>query len=197
MQDNEIFMNYIGDNYNQLKKRMKGYCFNKSIIFNEDVFQSTIIRCYDLITKNKTMKDNTPSGIENFFFMAFKTNIVRELEYAYIKNRDYNITGDALKDKYEEYKETETTQDEKVSRDMYLDFSTKYILNLIEQNFSPVDFHLFKIKLFYTCTYKRLKELTKIKDCKNRIIKINEWVKQNITKQEINKAFEEYCDNLY
>ena len=197
MTDNEYFLDYIGKNYDEIKKRFKSYCYNKHQPWSEDIFQETIIKCHDLIKKNGEIKDKSNQGIENLFFMAFKTNIIRELEYAYVKNRDENITGEALKDKYEEYKQyNEISSEDKVLKDAFQDFSVNYILSKVEENFNTIDFRLFRIKLFYNTTYKKIKELTKIGNSKQRIVNVQKWIKDNISKEELKEAFEEYQQQL-
>lgn len=197
MQDNELFLKYVADNYSYLQKKMKSWAFNTHRTFDEDVFQTTILKIYDLITKNGKAKDNSDYGFECLFFRAFSLNTDREQQYAVNKLRDLNVMPEDINPLYENYvNENAITQDEKVLKDLFLDFSTSYILNKLEENFNSVDFHLYRIKLYYQCTYKKLKELTKVKDCKQRIVKMNEWIKSNITKQEIQSKFEEYCENI-
>lgn len=196
MRDSEQFITYIGEHYQELMKRFKSFCFNKNYPWDYDIFQSTILKCYNLIEK-QGLKDLSPDGIENYFFKAFKVNTIREQEYAYIANRDDNYTSESLIDAYEDYKtKNEQTAQQKVLDDAFQDFTIKYIVDVVEQEFDTISSHLFRIKLFYGCTYKRLKELTKIKDCKQRILKINEWLRENINKKDLYELFDEYQQNM-
>lgn len=197
VRDCEYFIQFIGDHYDQIKKQMRAYCFNQNKPWDEDIFQNTILKCYTTIEKQGTIKDKSDQGILNYFFMSFKTNIIREEGYAYKKYRDDNVDTPQLYELYEDYKNLfELTEDEKVLLDMYKDYAVKYILEQVEKNFSDIDYRLFSIKLYYKCTYKRLKEMTKIKDVKTRVMRINEWIKTNITKNEIQKSFDEYVENI-
>lgn len=196
MRDSEQFITYIGEHYQELMKRFKSFCFNKNYPWDYDIFQTTILKCYNLIEK-QGLKDLSPDGIENYFFKAFKVNTIREQEYAYIANRDDNYTSESLIDAYEDYKtKNEQTAQQKVLDDAFQDFTIKYIVDVVEQEFDTISSHLFRIKLFYGCTYKRLKELTKIKDCKQRILKINEWLRENINKKDLYELFDEYQQNM-
>lgn len=197
MTDSEIFMNYIGENYKQLKKRFKAFCFDKSVPWSEDVFQTTIVRCYDAISKKGKLNDKSSYGIESFFFMAFKTNSIRELEYAYNKNRDSNFDSTNISDAYEKYKETnDIDAEEKVTNDLFNDFCIKTILDSVEENFELIDYRLFKIKTFSGYSYKKISDLTHIRDCKNRIVKVKNWVKQNISRKDLEMLFDKYQQQI-
>lgn len=82
MNDAELFLNYVGENYDKLLLTMKKYSINKTGKFDEDIFSDTILRCYDNIVKKQFLKDGTPQGIQNFIFKAFSNNILREKQYA-------------------------------------------------------------------------------------------------------------------
>ena len=198
MRDNEKFLDYVARNYTYLVKHLKAWCWNTGRDYNDDIFSETILKIYDLISKNGTAKDNTDYGFECLIFRAFSTNTDRETQYARNKYKDTNITADTmLFDAYEEFKlNNEITPEDKVNKDLYTDFAINYLLNKIENNFDIQSYRLFRIKLFYNCTYQKLKLLTGVKDCKQRCVKVQTWLKQNITRKEIENAFEQYKDSL-
>lgn len=193
----QIFINTMGKLYEEVKKTMKAFCFNKKKPWSEDLFQDTLVKCYDSIVRNG-LRDKTENGCKNYFFMSFKTNIIRETQYAYNKLRDSNIDNDIVKDLYEAYvNEFEITEEEKIKQDLYHDFILQYILKKVENNFSLIDYRLFSIKTFYQCTYKKLKSLTHITDVKKRIQNINEWLINNIDVHEVNEKFELFYNINY
>lgn len=194
IKDNEKFLKYVNKNYTYLQRHLKAWCFNTHRVFNQDIFQDTIIKIYNLIEKKGKVNDSSDRGFECYFFMAYKQNLLRESEYARIKQRDDNNSN--LFDQYEDYKNQELTTEEKVLSDAKKDYAVKYILMRIEENFPTQDFRLYRIKLYYACTYKKLVEMTNVKDAKTRIMRINRWVKDNITKKEIDEAFEELQEQL-
>lgn len=196
-QDNELFLQYVADNYKYLEKKNKAWAYNTHREFNEDIFSQTILNIYELLTKNGKAKDNSDYGFECLFFRAFSTNTDRESQYARNKYKDGNVTSEQLFDFYEDWKNgNEITPEEKVEKDLYNDFAINYILNKVEQNFDIQSYRLYRIKLFYNCTYVQLKELTKVKDCKAKCTKIQKWLKENIKRKEVEKAFEEYKETL-
>lgn len=197
MNDNEKFLQYVNSNYDYLQRKLKAWAFNTGRKFSEDIFQETIIKIYELITKNKKAKDPSDYGFECLFFRSFSTNTLRQAQYAYVKYRSEDITADTqIFDAYEDFKSSDSSPEEKVESDLFKDFATRYLLCAVEDNFDDLDYRLFRIKIFYQCTYKKLKELTKIKDAKQRCVKINNWLKSNIDRKDIEKAFEQYQDNL-
>ena len=192
----DTFIVTLGNMYGQVKKQMKAFCFNKGKPWSEDLFQDTLLKCYDSICRNG-LRDTSELGCLNYFFMSFKTNIIRETQYAYNKLRDTNIDNDIIKDLYEDYCNNNLlTEEEKIKQDLYQDFILQYILTKVEENFPLVDYRLFSIKMFYKCTYKRLKELTHIKDVKKRLQTIQDWLKNNIDRHQIDDEFEKYYNYI-
>lgn len=191
--DKDKFLTYVNTNYNYLQRHLKAWAFNTHRTFSQDIFQDTIIKIYNLIDKNGSARDNSDYGYECLFFRAYSTNLDREQQYARNKLRDDNSN---LFEQYETYKSNEMTTEEKVLSDAKKDYAVKYILYKVEENFPIQDFRLYRIKLYYGCTYKKLVEMTKVKDCKQRVMRINRWIKENITKKEIEDAFDELQSEL-
>lgn len=131
-------------------------------------------------------------GIECFWFKAFCTNIKREKQYARNLCRDLNV--DATMELDKQFNGDEELQ-EKIRRHVYDDWLVVYILNIVEHNFDSLSFHCFR--LYYIIpkmTYLKLKELTKVKDCKKRVITITKWLKETINKEDVIKEFNKYYD---
>lgn len=101
MNDAQLFINTINDNYEEIKQELTNYCDSVSKTFDEDIFQDTILKCYLLIEKQGEMKDPSYQGIKNYLFMSFKINMNREKQYARNQKRDDNISD--LNDLYERY----------------------------------------------------------------------------------------------
>lgn len=198
MEDKDKFMQYVSNNYQYLQKKMRSWAFNTHRQYSEDIFHTTILRIYDYLKKNGKAKDNSDYGFESLFFRSFSTNTDRETQYAYNKYRDNNQQDNKnLFDAYESFKENnEITVEEKIDKDLFTDFSINFLLKQVEDNFDIIDYRLFKIKLFMGCTYKKIIEITNIKDAKQRIIKINNWIKDNIHIKDIEKQYEKYKNSL-
>lgn len=71
MNNADEFLHYIADN----EKRLK-YNLSKNITYNadifDDVFQDTVVKCYDTIVKNNVMVDD----FTRYFFIAAKWNYI-------------------------------------------------------------------------------------------------------------------------
>ena len=190
MKDEELFINHINDHYAELKNKYFKFCIENHYAWSEDIFSDTILKCYESIEK-RGIKDKTAYGMESYFFKAFKNNTLLEGVYARNKKRDRNITSDNINDVYERwYNETHNPSVNKILHDLFVDFSTLYVMTKVEENFDNEHFYLFKIKTLCNYTFKQLAEKTTIKASRKKFITVARWVRENITKEEIKKAFE-------
>ena len=189
MNDATLFINYINDHYQEIYNSFLAFCNNKNYKFDADIFQDTILKCYKLIEKQGYLKDTTEKGIKNYFFMAFKQNLQRESQYARNQKRDGNVVN--LQSANERYQSSKLTQEEKLKSDLYKDFATLYLMHKVEDNFDGEHFYLFGLKTFTNMTYAKLSEKTGIKGCRQKVVDVKNYLKNNVSKEEIDKAFEE------
>lgn len=195
--DQDLFINYISEHYDELKAKYKAFCGLNGYNWDEDIYSDTILKCYDAIAKKGHLNDTTSQGIENYMFISFKLNIKREGQYARNMKRDLNITSDNINGIYEEwYNDNNTTSRTKLLTDLWKDFSTLYIMNEVESNFPPEDFYLFKLKTLCNMTYKEVQEKTNEKRIRQRIVDIKNWLKANVKKEDVKTAFYEIYGNL-
>ena len=191
VEDNRLFINYISDHYNQLYYKYRQFCKEKDYQWDEDIFQDTIVNCYSAISKKGKLQDTSNQGIENYFFKSFKMNLMREKQYARNQKRDLNVEADDVDVMYEEWcnnnKEDSRT---KILSDMWKDFSCLYIMMLVEDNWDDEHFYLFRLKHLCNMTYKQLTDKTGIKGVRQKILDVKQWLKDNLTKEDINKAFQ-------
>lgn len=186
MKDEELFLETIGNMLPVLKPKMKAYCNSMNKQWSEDVFSQTILNCYNAITKKGGLVDKSEKGIENYFFQAFYTNTKREALYS--RNAKRDNTND-LFGEYEHYQGTNLTESEKVESDLYKDFAVLYLLKRAEEQFDPETFYLFNLKFIGQYTYKQLQEHVKAKAIRQRVAEVKRWLKENVTKEEIDDAF--------
>lgn len=195
MTDAEQFMEHIASIYEELKAKMIGYCSTQKLTWDEDVFSETIVKCYDTIQRQGKLIDNSSKGIENYFFQSFYRNIKREKQYSRNKNRDNSsdLFGD-----YERYNEQHNlSQDEKIRQDAYKDFAIIYIMKRAEEHFDDEMFHLFNLKMLGNLTYKQLQEkCPNAKAIRQKVVEVKKWVKENVTKEEIQRAFNDFSTNF-
>ena len=186
------FLQFVNDNYNNLKKKWAKYLIDRQIEFDEDIYSETILKVYDYISANG-IKDDSESGFANYFFRAFNIDIKREKQYSRNLNRDSNI------DAIEELSKEINGEDElklKIRNQVFDDWSIVYILRLVEDNFDQISFHCFR--LYYVLnkmTYSKLREITKVPDSKKRVVTIKNWLKDKLTKKQLEKEFSSYYDN--
>lgn len=190
-QQADKFLKWINDNYQIQKDKLLAFCNDKKYEFDEDIFSDTYLKIYDKILKYG-IKDDSDKGFDNYMFISFKVNTLREKQYARNQKRDGNVIN--LSGAYEAFKNTELSQEEKLKSDLYKDFATLYLLHKAEQQFDQESFYLFKLKVFEKgLTYKQLQEKTGIKGCRQKVVNVKNWLKENVRQQEVKEEF----DNIY
>ena len=190
MSDKDKFINYINDHFNHLKYKYINFCREKGYQWDEDLFQDTILKCYEAIDKKGKLNDTTDYGIESYFFISFKLNLKREGQYARNQKRDLNVSSDDINELYEDYyNKNNSSSAQKVYKDLFKDFSVLYIMTVVEDNFDQEHFYLFRLKTLGNLTYKQLQDKTHIKASRQKVINVKNWLKENVTKDDIKKAF--------
>lgn len=190
MSDGERFLSAVSLVYLEMKRKMKAYCTITQQEWDEDVFSDTITKCYDTIEKQGYLKDNSSGSCINYLFKSFVTNIKRDKLYAREKKRDSN---ENLTEAYENYLEkTQMTTDEKILSDTKKDFTVLYILLKAKENFDDESFHLFQMKMLGNLTYKQLQQRTSSRAIRQKVSSVKRWLKDNISKEEIDKAFDDF-----
>ena len=159
----------------------------------EDIVGETLLKTYKAIMYNGLKnidinnKEKKEQAYLNYFFLSCKMNCLTEQQniqkqYA-IKNLDHNPFEDM---------DTE----EKIKSQVYKDFKVMYIVQLVEENFDVIDYRCFRLyHLLKNMTYAKLKDMTGIRNCKTRVVRINKWLRENIQEKEIRQSFiEQYPD---
>lgn len=173
------WLQYIGTIYDEYRKKYFKMANALNYNVNEDMLNDTIIACYTSIARNN-LSDTSEQGMRNYLFRAFKVNLNAVSNYD--KRRDFVDDLSALAEQYENQGEA-TYQ--KIKKQLIEDYSVIYILEQVENNFDSISFHCFRLKTMIPCTYQRLREITKVRDCKKRVVNVMKWIRLNITKKEI------------
>lgn len=184
------FNEFLKKNYEILKKKWSKYLYDRQQKFDEDIYHSTIVQ---VMQKADNLIDKTDIGYANYLFKAFQNNIKREKLYHCNLLRDVNYDDDAITT-FLESQHDESFQD-KVMRDTYISFVTNIILSDISENFDLITFSVFRIYLLNSLTYKKLCEITKVKDCKKRISSVKKYLKEKYNKKLLFEKFIEFYDN--
>ena len=189
MEDNTAVTAYftcISQNYNNLKQICNDVCKRNKEQYSEDALNDTVIQVHKIIQKKGKLDDMSDNGIMRYFVRSYVNNLRMEKRYAYHKKRDYNITQEEFNDRYEQ---SLSSKRDKIIKDLLEDFSVLYIMKLVELNFPPEQLYLYKLKMICNKTYKQIHDETKIKKSRDKIINVNKWVKQNLTRDVIKKEF--------
>lgn len=180
MADQEIFLKTIGDNYRQIKKELQNFSKGQ---WDEDIFQDSIVKCYNAITKKGYLKDTSLQGCKNYLFRSFKTNLVRETQYC--RNK--------LRANWSEVVDMPDTKSDHT--DLFNDYASIYICHKIEQAIrdniiTDDEYYCFRQKTFNKITYKKLN----IPDARKKVKRVRDWCRKNIDYNEIVNQFNEYYD---
>lgn len=191
MKDETIFLNYIGNNYDEVVNTLKILCSQRKQVLDEDLFHESILRCHKAIQKKGYMKDSSPYGIKSYLIRTYFNYVMEEKRSAKVKKRDMNYNSDNIGGLYEDYYNSNFTDArQKVVSDLFKDFSVLYIMMVVEENFDNESFYLFKLKeLCKDMTYKKLSEKTGLKGVRQKVVTVKKWVQQNISKEDIRKEF--------
>lgn len=185
-EDADFWMQTIGRYYEKYKGKFYKYARDNGYAPDEDLYNHTLLQCYESISRNG-LKDKSDQGCLNYFFMSWRTNINAIDPYA---KRLTDTEDDELTVLGEEATSTEITTEAKVKQQVFDDYATIYIMDIVEQHFDTITFNCFRLKyLGNGLTYQKLIELTKVKDAKKRVVSVNRWLKENITRKDIEKAF--------
>lgn len=185
------YLTFVNSNYDKYKKKWAKYLYDRKVEFDEDVFSDTILKVYDYISKNG-IKDDTDDGFANYWFKAFQMNIRREQLYSRNAYRDANVDASMELDTKENGDEE---LQKKLRLETYTDFSLLYMFEKVEKEFDVITFWCFRLYyLINKMSYSRLKDITKVKDCKKRVVSAKKWLAENVTKEELDKAFQEWYD---
>lgn len=189
------FLNHINDNYSRLVNTAN-LMFNnskKKIEFSPDIFNDTIIKCYELLEKKKSMKDESPKGMDNYFLKSLYLNTMMEKRYAYVKKRSHDIDVNTVLSSRDN---GDSQVQSKLVKDLKTDFSVLYIMMQVEEHFDQQHFYLYRLKTLCEMTYKDICNKTQIKGARNMIIEVRTWIQNNIKKEDIDKAFYETYGDL-
>lgn len=187
------YLKWIGENYDYQKTKLQKWCSNSKYKWDDDVFSDTIVKVHDYIEKHG-LRDGTPTGFDNYLFISFKNNIKREREYSRNKNRvELPELSKCYEEYYNEYNDSATV---KIMRDLKEDFNALFILRLVEDNFDSEHVYCFKLKFLYKLTYRQLQEKTKIKNSRQKVIDVLHWLRQHVSKEQLDAAFEQFKGNI-
>ena len=193
MEGELIYFNCLKDNYNNIKHICQQLCIKNKETFSEDILNDTVIQIHKIIQKKGKLNDMSCSGITNYFVRSYVNNLRCEKRYAYHKKRDQNISQEEFNERYEQ---SLSSKRDKIIKDLLEDFSVLYIMKLVELNFPPEQLYLYKLKMLCKKTYKEIHDQTHIKKSRDKIIEVNKWVKENLTRDIIKREFYDIYGDL-
>lgn len=196
--DQEKFIGYIGAHYNDIKDKLQMLCRKNGQPFSEDSYHDVILKCHKAIKKKGKLKDSSAYGMESYLIRSYMNHEIDLKRVANVAKRDLNYNSDNITELHEKwYNDNHSDAREKIKSDMYKDFSCLFIMSKVEDNFDQEHFYLFRIKeLVPGMTYKKLSERTNLKGVRQKVVEVKKWLQQNVTKEDINNAFQKMYGDL-
>lgn len=142
------FLEYVGEHYEELKKKWSARLKKQGLTFSEDIFQDTILKVHS----HTNTDDDFNGDIEGYFYKAFLQNIKRDTKYSIHKKDD---TIDVLK-----YLDEFPNEDPPI------------LLDDVKEGLKPLtDIEKNLILLYYLTdmSYIELEDLTGIKNVRHKI----------------------------
>lgn len=181
-------MQVISKHYEEYLELFKNMFKNGDDIVGETLLKTHKTICHKgLDTINGKQGEEREQVFKNYFFIACKMNNFTEQKNIQAQNDLNNKRENPY-----EYIDTE----EKVKIQLYKDYKIMYIVRLVEDNFDVIDYRCFRLyHLLKGMTYAKLRDMTGIRNCKTRVVRINKWLRENVTEEEIRQSFiDEYPD---
>lgn len=176
----------IANNYEKLKDACQNVCNRNGEKFDEDIFQDTVVKVYDIAEKKGGLDDQTESGVLNYFVRSFVNNLREINRYAYRKKRDFNVTDEEIMQLFER---SLSNPDEKIMHDLLEDFSVLFLTKQVELNFNDEQYYLYKLKFLCGLTYKQIAQKTNIPKSRDKILEVKRWLNANFTRKIIKEEF--------
>jgi hypothetical protein len=158
-ENNITFMNYIGENYESIKRKLKrvhnGY---KEVLFDEDIFQDTILKV------NESLKEKQfPIEVyEKYFCESFKRNLLREKLYHF----------NSMTDKVYDFEDIDISENDFI--ESKIDFNL--VVEKLKKEFGNKFTEIY-IDWLKGYKIKELIEKYEVKSCYYHINKMNDFIK--------------------
>lgn len=180
----------LADEYLQvISKHYEEYLELFSNMFDngEDIVGETLLKTHKTISHKGLRTVIGKEGEEreqmfkNYFFISCKMNNFTEQQNISKQNNLKNLDFNPYED---------MTTEEKIKYQVYKDFKIMYIVQLVETNFDVIDYRCFRLyHLLKNMTYAKLKDMTGIRNCKTRVVRINKWLKETVDEEDIRQSF--------
>lgn len=185
------FLQVIAQHQGEMLPKWRKYMSDSGYPLTDDVFQDTILRVYDIIQR-KGISARKDTEYLDYFFKALRNNTLRETQYTWNSRKDTNTDASQLADTLDNGEET---LEEKGRREYFHDYCQMRILDYVERNFDPLTLNLFR---YYTLikgmTYKRLRELTQVRKCKDMVLEVKRRIREELPMRTLRREFNEWYD---
>lgn len=165
------FLNYAGDVY----KELSDY-FSEKYGWDEGLLDEAILKVYRFVLKKGEESKKNWKGL---IFMA-ANNLQKD---SYRKKKVIDV------DRYMEQQQHISTE-EKVDKDIMKSWAVLELLQIVENNFDKVTYYCWRVyHLVPGTTYKKLRNLTNVRDAKERVVEVNKFLRSSLRWNDMVKAY--------
>lgn len=177
------FREYIEKNYDKEKIKLKKYCSNKQIKFDEDIFHTTLLKLLEMTE----FQDDTEKGLSNYLFRSFTINLKREKQYARQATRDDNIDDEWIFNFLNNIEDE--TLENKLKKDSFISYLTNQVLAIVSEKLSKEEFLVFRIYLLTEKKSAEIEKLTNIKNVRQKIINCKRLITDTLDFRQLKNNF--------
>lgn len=151
-----------------------------------DIAAETLLKTANAIRNNgfKKLKDEKKEQcFKNYFFSSAKLNYITFAQDQMKRKGIFNYDTENIDIE-------EISAEEKVMNDIYQDYKVMWLVNLVEDTFDPITFRCWRLKhLIPKMTYERLREITGIRNAKQRVVEVNRFLKENVNEDMVRQDY--------
>lgn len=182
--EKDEYLRVISEHFSEYQRKMKQWCFKSHTDYSDDIFSETVLKTAELISR-KGLNDLSEQGCLNYFFIAFKLNTYQG-HLQEDKHRDMNLSIDGV-----DVEDTEYSDDDHI----YNDFVRAFISKTVKDRFSSLEYAIYRLRYLividgHSLNYKQIKQITGVTNSRAILIKINKYLRENITRDLIKSEFE-------
>lgn len=189
----DYFLSYVGEIYEEYREVFSGMLGQ----WSDDLFNDTIIKVYNGLRRNglRRLNEDDPKEVrdtmlKNYLFVSAKLNYITHCKEESRRRGVFPSESD-----YYDVEDDAVHVKNKVRSEVRRDYIIMRMLDIVEDNFDPISMRCFKLYfLLKNMTYRKLKELTKVQNCKQRTVEVKKWLIDNVDEEELSREFDDKYD---
>lgn len=182
------FREYIEKKYEAEKLKLKKYCSNKQIKFDEDIFHTTLLKLLEMTE----FQDDTEKGLSNYLFRSFTINLKREKQYARQATRDDNVDDEWIFNFLDSLEDEEL--ENKLKKDSFISYLTNECLAIVSEKLSKQEFLIFRLYMLTGKKSAEIERLTNVRNVRQKIINCKRLIIDMLDFRQLKNNFNKFYE---